>query len=49
MTDKRIRHLPVVEEGKLFGIVSSGDVLASELVGQQATIEYLHEYLFGRT
>ena len=49
MTDKRIRHLPVVEEGRLFGIVSSGDVLVSELVDQQATIEYLHEYLYGRT
>ncbi len=49
MTGKRIRHLPVVEEGRLFGIVSSGDILASEVVDQQETIEYLHEYLYGRT
>ncbi|MHC4698409.1 MAG: CBS domain-containing protein [Planctomycetota bacterium] len=49
MTGKRIRHLPVVEEGRLFGIVSSGDILASEAADQQATIEYLHEYLYGRT
>lgn len=47
MTAKRIRHLPVVEEGKLYGMISSGDILASEVQEQQATIEYLHEYLHG--
>lgn len=46
MTTKRIRHLPVVEEGKLYGIISSGDILASEVADQKQTIEYLHEYLF---
>ncbi len=48
MTQKRIRHLPVVEEGELFGMISSGDILAGESAQQQATIEYLHEYLYGR-
>jgi CBS domain-containing protein len=48
MTSKHIRHLPVVEDGKLHGLVSSGDILASECADQQATIEYLHEYLYGR-
>lgn len=48
MSQKRIRHLPVVEEGKLFGIISTGDILASEVDDQQATIEYLQEYLYGR-
>ncbi len=48
MTQKRIRHLPVVEEGKLFGMVSIGDLLAGEVADQQATIEYLNEYLYGR-
>ncbi len=48
MSNKRIRHLPVVEEGKLYGLISSGDILANEVADQQATIEYLHEYLYGR-
>ena len=48
MTTRRIRHLPVVEEGKLHGLVSSGDIMANEVADQQSTIEYLHEYLHGR-
>lgn len=48
MTQRRIRHLPVVEDGKLYGLISSGDILAGEVAEQQATIEYLHEYLYGR-
>lgn len=47
MTQKRIRHLPVVEDGQLFGIISIGDIMASEVADQQATIEYLNEYLHG--
>lgn len=47
MTAKRIRHLPVVENGRLYGMISSGDILWSDSVDQQATIEYLQEYLYG--
>jgi CBS domain-containing protein len=47
MTEKRVRHLPVVEDGKLKGIVTAGDVMAMEATHHQQTIEYLHEYLHG--
>lgn len=47
MSRKRIRHLPVVEDGELHGMISTGDILARESADQQATIEYLHEYLYG--
>ena len=46
MTEKRIRHLPVVEKGRLQGIITSGDILAREIEESQNTIEYLHEYLY---
>jgi len=48
MTQKKIRHLPVVEEGHLFGIISIGDLLAAEVATQRSTIEYLHQYMHGR-
>ena len=47
MTNKRIRHLPVVENGRLAGIITSGDIMAQELAAQQSTIEYMHDYLYG--
>ena len=46
MTGQRIRHLPVVEEGELHGLISAGDILASEAEQKQLTIEYLHDYLY---
>ena len=45
MSAKRIRHMPVVEDGTLYGMISTGDILATESAEQQQTIEYLHEYL----
>ncbi len=47
MTEKRLRHLPVVQDGKLVGIVTSGDILAQEVVAHEETIEYLNQYLYG--
>ena len=49
MTEKRIRHLPVVNENRLVGMISSGDLLALEHQEQKRTIEYLHEYLYEGT
>ena len=49
MTGKRIRHLPVVMDNKLVGMISSGDILALEYGEQQRTIEYMYEYLYEGT
>ncbi len=49
MTEKRIRHLPVVQENRLLGMISSGDILAQEYGDQKQTIEYLYEYLYEGT
>jgi CBS domain-containing protein len=48
MTDKRIRHLPVVEEGRLIGIVSIGDIVKAVIEAQRLTIEELESYILGR-
>ena len=48
MTEKKIRHLPVVEDGRLYGMISSGDVLAHESEDKDTTIDYLSDYLYGR-
>lgn len=47
MVDQRIRHLPVVEEGKVLGVVSIGDLVNFIMHAQQATIEQLHSYIAG--
>ena len=48
MTQKRVRHIPVVAEGKLQGIVSIGDVVKSEIEDSKYEIHYLKEYIYGR-
>jgi CBS domain-containing protein len=49
MTTKKLRHLPVVENDQLVGVISIGDLMAHEVQQQQNTIEYLNEYIYGRT
>ena len=45
MTDRRIRHVPVLDGGDLAGIVSIGDVVKSRIDELQAETDTLHEYL----
>jgi CBS domain-containing protein len=47
MTEKRVRHLPVMEDGKLVGLVSIGDLVKSIIAHQQFTIEQLQHYVRG--
>ena len=47
MTDKRIRHLPVVENGKLVGVVSIGDLVKAVIDEQKHEIEDLRRYIAG--
>jgi CBS domain-containing protein len=48
MTEKRIRHLPVVENEKLIGIISIGDLVKSIIGDQQITIDQLEHYIHGQ-
>ena len=45
MTDRRIRHIPVLDQGRLAGIVSIGDVVKSRIDELQTETDTLHEYL----
>lgn len=47
MTDYRIRHLPVVEDDRLVGVVSVGDVVKAVMAEQAFLIEQLHQYITG--
>jgi CBS domain-containing protein len=47
MTDRRIRHLPVVENDEVIGIVSIGDVVKFQSQEQTFQIQYLTEYISG--
>jgi CBS domain-containing protein len=48
VTDKRIRHLPVVQGEKVIGLVSIGDLVRRVISTQGETIQYLHEYIGGK-
>jgi len=45
MTDKRVRHLPVLKEGALLGMVSIGDVVKDMIADREFIIEQLANYI----
>ena len=47
MTEKHIRHLPVVHEGKVIGLVSIGDLVKSIIDEQQFVIDQMTQYIAG--
>ena len=49
MTEKRIRHLPVVENNKPIGMVSIGDVIKTILESKDFTIKQMENYISGST
>lgn len=48
MTERRIRHLPVMNDGKVAGIVSIGDLVNYVIKAQSATIDHLEGYISGK-
>ncbi len=49
MTKKKVRHLPVITDGKLIGIVSIGDAVNRVISDQEETIHNLEDYIYGRS
>ncbi len=45
MRDKRVRHIPVMDEGHCLGLISIGDVNAAESEDMALTIRYLEQYI----
>lgn len=49
MSQAHIRHLPVVEDGQLLGMISIGDVVRAVISDQQSTITSLENYILSQT
>ena len=45
MTDKRVRHLPVVENGRVVGVVSIGDLVKAVIEDQAQELEHMQRYI----
>ena len=48
MTEKRLRHLPVLDDGKLIGLISIGDLVKDIISEQSFVIEQLQCYISGQ-
>jgi CBS domain-containing protein len=49
MTQGKMRHLPVVDDGKVLGLVSIGDLVNAQLAEQRFLIEQMENYIAGNT
>ena len=47
MTEKRVRHLPVVKDGEILGVISIGDLVKHVISVQSATLDQLERYISG--
>ena len=47
VTDKRVRHLPVVDEGKVVGVVSIGDLVKAVIADQAQELEHMQRSISG--
>jgi CBS domain-containing protein len=47
MTDNRVRHLPVIDDGKLIGLISIGDLVKDIISEQKFIIDQLEHYIMG--
>ncbi|MFN0014138.1 MAG: CBS domain-containing protein, partial [Saprospiraceae bacterium] len=47
-SDKRIRHLPVLSDGKVIGMLSIGDIVSAIMEEQKTHIEFLEHYIAGQ-
>ncbi|MFO0754252.1 MAG: CBS domain-containing protein [Thermodesulfovibrionales bacterium] len=47
MTNKQIRHLPVIDNGRMVGVVSIRDVVKYHIGDLEAEVHYLKDYMFG--
>jgi CBS domain-containing protein len=47
MTERRVRHLPVVENGRVVGLISIGDLVKATIDEQEFTINQLKSYIAG--
>ena len=47
MTERRIRHLPVIEHGAVIGVISIGDLVKAVIADQQVELDQLQRYIAG--
>ncbi len=48
MTENRIRHIPIIDDGKLAGLISTGDVVKAQVMDEKVENRYLKDYIEGK-